>query len=75
MNGTLEECITKKAEEKIKEELAQRIAEPKKVRKSKNVSIPYAGKYEIASNFSGYAKDYVKQLLREKKCSELMLIN
>lgn len=75
MNGTLEEIITKKAEEKIKEELAQRIPEPKKVKKSKRVSIPYAGKYEIASNFTGYAKDYVKQLLLGKKCSELMLMN
>lgn len=75
MNGTLEEVITKKAEEKIKEELAQRIAEPKRVRKTKIAPIAYAGRYEIANNFTGYAKDYVKQLLRGKSCSELMLIN
>ena len=75
MNGTIEEVITKKAEERIKEELAQRIPEPKKVKKTKIASIPYAGKYEIASNFTGYAKDYVKQLLRGKNCSELMLID
>lgn len=75
MNGTIEEVITKKAEERIKEELAQRIPEPKKVKKTKIASIPYAGKYEIANNFTGYAKDYVKQILRGKNCSELMLIN
>ena len=37
--------------------------------------MPYAEKYEIANNFTVYAKDYVKQLLQGKKCSELMLIN
>ena len=75
MNGTLEEVITKKAEEKIKEELAQRIPEPKKVKKAKIAPIPYVGRYAIASNFTGHAKDYAKRLLREKTCSELMLIN
>ena len=35
MNGTLEEIITKKAEKKIKEELAIRIPEPKAVKKQK----------------------------------------
>ncbi len=75
MNGTLEEVITRKAEEKIKEELSQRIPEPKVVKKIKENKIVYAGKYEIASNFSGYAKQYVIDILREKKCSELNIIN
>ncbi len=75
MNGTMEEVITKKAEEKIKEELSQRIPEPKVVKKIKENKIVYAGKYEIANNFSGYAKQYVIDILREKKCSELNLIN
>lgn len=75
MNGTIKEMITKKAEEKIKEELAQRIPEPKKINKNKQEQIIYAGRYEIASNFSGRAKDYVINLLRSKKCSELMIIN
>lgn len=75
MNGTLEEVITKKAEEKIKEELEQRIQEPKKVKKAKVEPIPYAGKYEIANNFTGSTKKYIIDLLKDKKCSELMLIN
>lgn len=75
MNETIGEVITKKAEERIKKELAERIPEPKKVKKAKEIPIPYAGKYEIASNFAGEKKDYIKNLLREKKCSELMLIN
>ena len=75
INGSIEEVITKKAEEKIKEELAKRVAEPKKVRKAKERGIIYAGRYQIASNFAGKEKEYVLDLLRGKKCSELMLIN
>lgn len=75
MNRTIKEIITRKAEEKIKEELAQRIPEPKKIKKNKQEEIIYAGKYEIASKFSYRTKDYVINLLRGKKCSELMLIN
>ena len=75
MNGTIEEVITKKAERKIKEELAERIPEPKVVKKTKGNKIVYAGRYEIANNFTGRAKQHVIDLLRDKKCSELMLIN
>ncbi len=75
MNGTIEEVITKKAEKKIKEELAQRIPEPKTVKKLKENKIIYAGKYEIASNFTGGTKKFIIDLLKDKKCSELMLIN
>ena len=71
----LEEIITRKAEEKIKQELAQRIPEPKMVKKARIDKITYAGRYEIASNFTGRTKDYVINMLRGKKCSELMLIN
>lgn len=75
MNGTIKEVITKKAEEKIKEELAQRIPEPKRVKKNKQEELTYVGKYEIASNFAGSTKNFVINLLNGKKCSELMLIN
>ena len=75
MNETIEKVITKKAEEEIKRELAERIPEPKKVKKAKEITIAYAGKYEIESNFVGGQKEYIKNILREKKCSELMLIN
>lgn len=75
MNGTITEVITNKAEKKIKEELASRIPEPKVVQKQKENKIVYAGRYEIANNFTGRAKQHVLDILRDKKCSELMLIN
>lgn len=75
MNGTIVEIITNKAEKKIKEELASRIPEPKIVKKKKESKIIYAGRYEIANNFTGRAKQHVIDILRDKKCSELMIIN
>ena len=75
MNGTIKEIITKKAEEKIKEELSQRIPELKKISKKKQEEIIYAGKYIIANNLAGGTKEFIIDLLKSKKCSELMLIN
>ena len=76
MNGTIREIITKKAEEKIKEELAQRIPEPKKVAKVKYEEIRYAGTAKILENITrDYTKQNIRDILRGKKCSELMLIN
>ena len=75
INETLEDILSHRAEERIKEELAQRIADPIKVDKAKQGKMIYAGKYEVASNFTGREKQYVIDLLRDKKCSELMLIN
>ena len=75
MNGTMTEFITKRAKEKIKEELEQRIPEPAKIKKIKYNEMLYAGKYEIASNFTGRAKQHAIDILRDKKSSELMLIN
>ena len=75
MNGTIVEIITNKAEKKTKEELTSRIPEPKIVKKNKVSKIIYAGRYEIANNFTGRAKQHLIDILRDKKCSELMLIN
>ena len=75
MNGTIKEIISNKAEKKIKEELASRIPEPKIVKKQKENKIVYAGRYEIANNFTGSTKKYIIDLLKDKKCSELMLIS
>ena len=75
MNGTIVEIITNKAEKKTKEELTSRIPEPKIVKKKKVSKIIYAGRYEIANNFTGRAKQHLIDILRDKKCSELMLIN
>ena len=73
MNGTIVEIITKKAEKRIKEELEKRIPEPTKVKKVKQGKIVYAGKYEIANNFTGGAKDYILRVLKTKKWTELMI--
>lgn len=75
MNGTITGIISNKAEKRIKEELASRIPEPKVVKKQKESKIVYVGRYEIANNFTGRAKQHVLDVLRDKKCSELMLIN
>lgn len=76
MNGTIKEIITKKAEEKIKEELAKRIPDPKKVVKRKYEEIRYVGTSRILGNITrDYTKENIRNVLREKKCSELMLIN
>lgn len=76
MNGTIKEIVTKKAEEKIKEELAQRIPEPKKVARTKYEEIRHVGTARILENITrDYTKENIRNLLREKKYSELMLIN
>ena len=75
MNGTLTEVITSEAKEKIIEELSQRIEEPVKVKKVKYNELIYAGKYKIVDNFVGGSKKFIIDLLKDKKSSELMLIN
>lgn len=74
MNNTIEEVLNNKAKKKIQEELEQRIPEPKKVRKQKQGKIPYAGKYEIAKNLSGNTRQYILDLLREKKMSDIIIM-
>ena len=76
MNGTVEEIISKKAEEKIKEELAERIPEPQKVAKKKYGEIKYVETAKILENITrDYTKENIKRVLRTKKFSELMIIN
>ncbi|MBP3831092.1 MAG: UPF0236 family protein [Clostridia bacterium] len=74
MNNTIEDILNNTAKKKIQEELAERIPEPKKIKKNKQGKIQYAGKYELADNFTGYAKQYVLDMLKGKKMSELMII-
>jgi len=74
MNNTIDDILNNNAKKKIQEELAERIPEPKKIKKIKQGKIPYAGKYNIAGNFVGNTKDFVIKLLKSKKISELMII-
>ena len=60
----------------VVEEIAQRIPEPKKEVKQKYEEIRYAGTAKILENITrDYTKENIKNILRTKKCSELMLIN
>lgn len=73
MNNTIEEILNNNAKKKIQEELAERIPEPKKVKKVKQGKIIYAGKYQIIENFTEKSKRFILNMLKDKKTSELML--
>ena len=60
--------------EKIDEELSKRVPEPKKIKKIRNEEIRYVSTNRIIENVEGWKKQKIKNLLRTKKCSELMLI-
>lgn len=76
MNQTVEEIITRKSEKKIKEELAERIPDPKRMLKRQYEEIRNVGTARILNNLTrDYTKENIKRLLRHKKCSEMMLIN
>ena len=74
MNNTIDDILSNKAKKRIQEELEERIPEPKKVKKLKQGKIQYAGKYELANKFTGYTKQYIIDMLKGKKMSELMII-
>ena len=76
MNGEIKEVITNKAKEKIEKELAERIPEPKKIIKVKYKEMRNVGTARILENVSReYTKQNIRDVLRNKSCSELMLIN
>ena len=73
-SNTIEDIITGKMKEKIDEELAKRVPEPKKIKKIKYEEMRYVATNRIIENVEGWKKLRIKNLLRTKKCSELMLI-
>lgn len=73
-SNTIEDIITGKMKEKINEELAKRVPEPKKIKKIKYEEMRYVATNRIIENVEGWKKLRIKSLLRAKKCSELMLI-
>jgi len=73
-SNEIDNLITGKMKEKIEEELAQRVPEPKKIKKVKTHKMLYASTNSIIENVEGWKKLKIKNLLRDKKCSELMLI-
>ena len=74
INNKLEDIITGKMKLDIQEELDKRTPEPKKIKKTKQGYIRYAGTYRIIENVEGWKKLRIKNLIRGKKCSELMYI-
>ncbi len=73
-SNTIEDLITGKMKEKIDEELSKRVPEPKKIKKIKYKEMRYIVTNRIIENVEGWKKLRIRNLLRSKKCSELMLI-
>lgn len=74
INQTIEEIITKKAESRIKEELQQRVPEPKRRLENKYNEIRYIDTNRIMENITKKnIKNEINELLKTKECSELIL--
>lgn len=73
-SNTLEDLISKKMEKAIQKELSERIEETKKIRKIKIGKIKYATKNSIIESLTGFRKQKVNELLRNKRFNEMRLI-
>lgn len=73
-SNMLEDLITGEMEKAIEIEINERIAEPKKVKKSKVGKIRYATQNTILENLTGFRKLKVKDLLRNKSFNQMRII-
>lgn len=73
-SNLLEDLITGKMEKSIQKELSERIEEPKKVKKIKLGKIKYATQNSILESLTGYSKQKVKDLLRNKTFNQMRII-
>ena len=73
-SNLLEDLITGEMEKSIEKELSERIEEPKKVKKIKLGKIKYATQSSILESLTGYRKQKVKDLLRNKKFNQMRII-
>ena len=73
-SNLLEDLITGEMEKSIEKELSERIEEPKKVKKIKLGKIKYATQNSILESLTGYRKQKVKDLLRNKKFNQMRII-
>ena len=73
-SNMLEDLITGKMEKAIETDLAERIPEPKKVKKIKLGKIRYATQNTILESLTGFRKLKVKGLLRNKSFNEMRII-
>lgn len=73
-SNLLEDLITRKMEENIQRELSERVPEPQKIRKVKIGKIKFATKNSILESLTGFRKQKVTELLRNKNFNEMRLI-
>lgn len=73
-SNVLEDLITGKMEKSIQKELSERVEEPKKVKKIKLGKIKYATQNSILESLTGYSKQKVKDLLRNKTFNQMRII-
>lgn len=73
-SNLLEDLITGRMEKSIQKELSERVEEPKKVKKIKLGKIKYATQNSILESLTGYRKQKVKDLLRNKTFNQMRVI-
>ena len=73
-SNLLDDLITGRMEKAIQEELGERIEEPKKVKKKKLGKVKYATKNSILESLTGFRKQKVIELLRNKGFNEMRII-
>ena len=73
-SNLLEDLITGEMERSVEKELSERIEEPKKVKKIKLGKIKYATQSSILESLTGYRKQKVKDLLRNKTFNQMRII-
>jgi len=73
-SNILEDLITGEIERSIQKELEYRTTEPQKVKKIKIGKIKYATKNSILESLTGFRKQKVIDLLRNKTFNEMRII-
>lgn len=73
-SNLLDDIITGRMEKAIQEELSERIEEPRKVKKIKLGKIKYATQNGILESLTGYRKQKVIDLLRNKTFNQMRIV-
>ena len=73
-SNLLDDLITGRMEKAIQEEISERIEEPRKVKKKKLGKVKYATKNSILESLTGFRKQKVIELLRNKGFNQMRII-
>lgn len=73
-SNLLDDIITGRMEKAIQEELSERVEEPKKLKQIKLGKVKYATKNSILESLTGFRKQKVKDLLRNKTFNQMRII-